>query len=450
MMVQVGYYYPRSGEDDSFSEIVMWDPTDPDQTIPNLDNVRSIHDINRLDLPSHGDGPVFISRVVPAGYSCHRGDRKYTIVKSSTEVFTYSFHLYGGGVRTHYWRYIVKGDVWYQVIAYRDTGDTQWSSDLCSGKFGEAQGVRLPWGPNVPTHIANSSYELVLDYLISRYCNGSLAGYERFRSMRDLGSTLNFDPIPPCEYDFSDGQYTYWSSRVLGLPYSGLRVSTSCFGQAYYKAVGALPRLQQNMFANIVSCVDTIRSFKEGYKTILKASDIAKEAWLSYRYVYNTTVSDMTEFEQACERLLSLSTSNGVVTSYGDAYDSRGAHYKCAVKCKSSSLLPKSIKGWAKEANLRLDMMNVWDVIPYSFIVDWFADVGTILDGLDAWLQAPEYDISEIWYSYTESQQVPTGEQSIYFRWRGKAPALPHIDWMSDPSGRTIFMRFADTISLFF
>lgn len=451
MMVQIGYYDPYVGDESSRRRIVLLDPSDPDAP-PVFNEAAELHgkrEFSRWDSPTHGDGPVFIARIHPTEFEVVGYKDAY--VTSSSRIFTYTSRLNDGSKRVQHWRYIVNGSQWYQIATYQDGDSKYWDTDICSGKFGEVWGYRLPWGPSVPSYVKYSTYEEVLAYLEAEYCTGEPVGYDSFRSGQD-GWTCKpgVVPIKECAFDFNDGQYSYWSSRAANLPYGGLRISTSCFGQAYYNAVKALPRLQQNMIANIVSCVSTIRSFKDGYKSILKASDIAKEAWLSYRYVYNTTVSDMTEFEKACERLLGLTQGNGVVASYGDAYDSRGAHYKCAVKCKSSSLLPNSMKSWAREANLRLDMMNIWDMIPFSFIVDWFADVGTILDGLDAWLQMPEYDISEIWYSYSEDRDVLTGHQSIYFRWEGNAPALPHFDWMSESSGKTIIMRFADTIALFF
>lgn len=50
---------------------------------------------------------------------------------------------------------------------------------------------------------------------------------------------------------------------------------------------------------------------------------------------------------------------------------------------------------------------NVWDLIPYSFVVDWFVNVGTILEDMDTMWKALELPVLCYFSTTTDSVDVP-------------------------------------------
>lgn len=46
------------------------------------------------------------------------------------------------------------------------------------------------------------------------------------------------------------------------------------------------------------------------------------------------------------------------------------------------------------------DFKTIWDLIPYSFVVDWFVDIGNLLDRVDSRLQLSTMDIRYVTMSY--------------------------------------------------
>lgn len=241
----------------------------------------------------------------------------------------------------------------------------------------------------------------------------------------------------------------YWRSRVWRLPTS--TNLNSGFTEAYYQALSKLPQLEQNLFQNILELVSVVRSFADGFQP----SDLTKlkefkrtgqNAWLAYRYQYTTTVSDLMEITSTMNRLYAL-LSKRYIRSYGIGYND-GMTCHCCVVVDMGAYID-SLGSYLKRLNLRLTLYNVWDMIPYSFVVDWFLNIGDILHQLQEWIDAPSFPVTEIWYSFYTIQSDNSARTEIYGRWRGSAPSLPYID-VKSVSQKTLFMRIADTLSLFF
>jgi hypothetical protein len=241
---------------------------------------------------------------------------------------------------------------------------------------------------------------------------------------------------------------SYLASREYDLQtYHRSGIDNSLFYKAYYTAIDKLPALQQNTFANILEIVNTIRSFADGldmsdFRTLKKTSS---DLWLRYRYQYNTTISDIEEVTNAVARLQAI--MGKPVSTYGGA-SKDGVTATCQVKVMVPEL--SSINDFLRRINLRPTLVNVWDVIPYSFVVDWFFKVGPFLEDLQKWIDSPTMDITEVWYSVWQSRDdKDVGLRvSEYGRWRGNPPALPYFS-SSEVSSKTIGMRIADAIALF-
>ena len=248
-------------------------------------------------------------------------------------------------------------------------------------------------------------------------------------------------------FSFKKGEYAYWCSKAYDYPhYAGL-MDQARFYEAYYTAAEKLPVLQQNTIANISETVSIIRSLLSGYKGTAGLFDTAKEAWLAWRYSYNTTKSDITELATLVDRLCDLQDSLKPIRVYGVAYGSDGAAYHAAIDVDPCQFLPDDFTSLARTANARISLTNVWDMIPYSFVVDWFLPIGDMCKNIDEWLNQSDWVINTVWYSYAH---ISLDSERVYFRFRGEPPALPRFWTPTSASNRTKCFRAADTLALFF
>lgn len=253
------------------------------------------------------------------------------------------------------------------------------------------------------------------------------------------------------EFAFHYNQYSYWCGRVSDLPGSCGLFDQSGFVHAYYNAVDKLPQAGQNSLGNILEIISAIRSFKKGFKPYRSLKEAAQSAWLAYRYSYSTTISDLEEASALLQRLGYLVDTNAsVVRSYGRSVRN-GQTYNACIVVDFRSFLPSSLsEKMRKIGNFRLSAENVWDMIPFSFMVDWILGVSDILHDIDLWLESAQLPILEVWYSYSSLVADNSSSESIYFRWRGHSPALPRISHHSSGSAITIVKRVADVLSIFF
>lgn len=466
--------------------------------------VRSVTNlIDRASGPSCGDGPVFIAHHYadkapdppdPDGYHLYTslyagGYRVYgpgTVVSAVSQPFfetspddmdfefvgwyihegtLYEFNLqgypdsYGGAYTGHY--------SYDRLYAVHVTRFKNWGSERVLQRSGRENdyGTRLggSWGyPKSMEMWADALKSGSLTVIFNRLCeicsnaNSYLWSDTRSSTIGVLGfGTPRVEPCDLNSFVFPKSQYYYWLSRTSELPGSvSGGINTAFFSDAYYKAIDKLPKLKQNLLANILDIVAALRSFKNGYKAIYSAKDLAASSWLAYRYAYSTTVSDLEEATNYIGRLYYLlDTEASVVRSYGTHLDG-GAVYCCALECDFGALMSASLcEKLDKQYNLRLSATNVWDMIPYSFVVDWFLGIGDILEEIDLWLDSASIPVTKIWYSYKEDYVTPTGSESVYFRWEGKAPKLPFFTELHDSksaSSVTIFKRGLDALALIF
>lgn len=242
------------------------------------------------------------------------------------------------------------------------------------------------------------------------------------------------------------GEFSFWFSRAYGGLSNSELISAQKFAEAFTQAQNKLPENKTNGIANVLDVIDTIRSIKNNPKlSIDKTVNGAKNAWLAYRYAYSTTVSDIKEIASLCERIESLPA---FISSYGSVSDDK-CIYNCCIKLDTAQFIPKEMKTLnerLKSAGMQVNATNVWDMIPYSFVVDWFADVSAYMEGFDAWIQASKLQIAETWYSGIV--KYPDGRH-VYFRWLGNPPTMPTFSPYISKNSNVWLKRIADAISLY-
>jgi hypothetical protein len=182
----------------------------------------------------------------------------------------------------------------------------------------------------------------------------------------------------------------------------------------------------------------------------------ANDLWLQYRYVFSTSKMDAEEAVRSLMRkeLKEKIAAGGSILVSGESfYESDNLYIKCRchmrVKSLASSLagaLLNELDNWG----MIPDTYLVWDMIPYSFIVDWFVPIGDALAVHDANQKfSMQYQVERCMYSFAYTRKINGIEVSNYSRWVSE-PVIPQgftfmVDRYDHTSSKTIFKRIVDT-----
>lgn len=194
--------------------------------------------------------------------------------------------------------------------------------------------------------------------------------------------------------------------------------------RAYIDALSNVDSVWTNGLQNVQAAFEFINSIKHGKITIPKAWG---DAWLQYRYVLSTSIMDTEElvnsFVQQQFRDI-VSTSSRSYHTHGTSHaEVNGVHIKCNVKVRMKNRIVDCLDSFQRALEtygLIPDLYIVWDFIPYSFIVDWFANVGNALDALDT---AQKFSVDGVYevllstFSLKYSRQVDGCQIDNYTRW---------------------------------
>jgi hypothetical protein len=135
------------------------------------------------------------------------------------------------------------------------------------------------------------------------------------------------------------------------------------------------------------------------------------KAWLAQRYTDRLTIKDTFELLGAirdklyeAEKGLAFRESRAVCTgtSYSSLLHSQGTYtlrgrLRCALESRNSLMTSiKKLMDWDVWPTLE----NTWDLIPLSFVVDWFLNISSILKNIDLmvyeqYLKVETFELSE-------------------------------------------------------
>lgn len=105
--------------------------------------------------------------------------------------------------------------------------------------------------------------------------------------------------------------------------------------------------------------------------------------------------------------------TNIPVTIYGVATPiAHEEHYKCLYDALDKGLdnAIRQLYNW----DLALSLDNVWDLIPYSFVVDWFVPLGDYLSQIDASVYYSTLPIIDVIYSIKDTVYLPDALVEAY------------------------------------
>jgi hypothetical protein len=253
-------------------------------------------------------------------------------------------------------------------------------------------------------------------------------------------SRLNIRNSTPCagSADFSN----YWWNVMVQ--------------QAYLDCLQSMPRLNENSISNLLEIVGFVKALVVDHRIEIPKS--LQSAWLAYRYQYQTTKLDAEEAIKFVHRYSDLGGLAHSISCHG----SSKIHFKDAdmtCRCRAT-VLPKELDTFANvwralyTYGLQPNFYVVWDMIPYSFVVDWFIPIGNLAAVADArsHYSSTNYSISRIVFSVTYDVKDDDGNVfRQYTRWvQGTPPELNGLYFLetSGPSDRVLGYRILDALSL--
>lgn len=223
---------------------------------------------------------------------------------------------------------------------------------------------------------------------------------------------------------------------------------------AYLAAINNVPRMNDNNISNLLEIISFIKSVVIDHKIELPKS--ISDGWLAYRYQYNTTKMDVEEAISYVKRRISL---KGVrkIKCYGDytyTYKDTPITCRCCFSVRNK-LLSTVDRLWSQlsEYGLAPSFYVVWDMIPFSFIADWFLPIGDVMAAWDAEQRVEMfYEIADVNFSLSYGKQTESGRTyTFYTRWWSGTPIpLQGYYFLEDEgvSDKTFGYRILDAASL--
>lgn len=235
--------------------------------------------------------------------------------------------------------------------------------------------------------------------------------------------------------------------------------------EAAQQAADQFPTYADNNLANGLElgsllfdvCTGNIPGFAELVAEIISAKSPAEYAkllgklWLMYRYAYKTTKSDIEQAQDALRRrMLTYYTPTKFDGIASRTLDGTDITVRVGFDVQLS-LDP--LKDWNmrfRNAGLDVSGYTIWDLIPFSFMVDWFLPVGDWLEDQRNERSLRNYVITNICWSISYIRDVDKGRGKYYTRWYEPLPDVVYGGSYHLMSGGTATwgMRAADVFSL--
>lgn len=260
-------------------------------------------------------------------------------------------------------------------------------------------------------------------------------------------------PQPPRVLDF-DYKYNelnnWWCIKDLGAIPNRLVPGLSA---AYLETIRNIPNAQVNAIESTREAIQFVATLAKALSTrsvtplikgLKKSVSSSRDMWLTYRYTVTTSKMDLEEVRQLTCRLNDLNKIKKQTLTLRGSYIQDDIFYRCAATFKLDDLLPQDFSDWLSAYGFRLNLENVWDMVPFSFVVDWFFHIGNFLSDVDNLYLAHQYKPVSIWYSYETSYDG----QGVYTRFPGPPLYSSPFTTVHSSSSKTWAMRIADVISI--
>lgn len=210
--------------------------------------------------------------------------------------------------------------------------------------------------------------------------------------------------------------------------------------------------------ATHINMLAFLRDIRNPTQMIPKLRNLKKlksyaDAYLSVEYGLLPTISDLQNIFEAVGRLKPHFDRNGFKTFHSGTTTTlvangitgiREQRLKLAIRNEDDALC--SILNGLESVGILPTFNNVWDLLPYSFVVDWFVDIGDYLARVDTHLRLMRLSISYVTMSHKKSATQVLGLGPLddlvgdlsmvsYHRWVSDQCPLPSLSSLNSHIG---------------
>jgi len=267
--------------------------------------------------------------------------------------------------------------------------------------------------------------------------------------------TLTYSPTKPDTY-YLAGMFDRLTLAYEPWVQGGIAAS-------YVDAISKAPINRTNNVANCIAVLQLLMGMGgpdalklnvlehnpgDSFKTFTKATrKEISDLWLKYRYVLSTTEMDISETVEYAERFANVSEGCRCHGYYAMTVDNAKYEFHTSLKLSPANL--KDLQTDLGRMGMELSAYNAWDLVPYSFIVDWFFRIGDKLEFYEDRNRALKLVPEDIWYSVVRRVETDETSEDYYFRWTGDRPDLSYTFIEDgDPKKATIIKRAVDVFAL--
>jgi hypothetical protein len=192
----------------------------------------------------------------------------------------------------------------------------------------------------------------------------------------------------------------------------------------------------------------------------------ASNSWLFYRYSVLTTKMDLDELSSGSYSRLIHETRKLAENEWQHVHSTSDAQIIQTATGEVHCTGKHSFQTWAKpyisnsvqqafvdnQATGLITLANLWDIVPFSFVADWFFHVGDFLEKLDAkmGIDAAHYEFDVSIDSFTFERDSDVGRMRAYLRTVSKGQRTISLDADHSYSAKTgtWLKRFGDSVAL--
>lgn len=209
---------------------------------------------------------------------------------------------------------------------------------------------------------------------------------------------------------------------------------------AFTTAFDQFPAFTDNAVANIAEMYDAVTSFMSGaagvnlleklvkwkkayYKNGLLTQAVKElgSLWLAYRYAYCTTTSDLRQAMDFMGRnaisYMKPQRFDGNYTFDDVANDITVDVHCCFDVVLDASNMLGCLAHYGEVAGTRITPYRLWDLVPLSFVADWFVDIGGWLRDKEQLQAHNYYKFSNICWSVSYYKHWESVTHHAYSRW---------------------------------
>jgi hypothetical protein len=182
---------------------------------------------------------------------------------------------------------------------------------------------------------------------------------------------------------------------------------------------------------------------------------VLPDIWLKYRYMYNTTKADAeAAVDYAIKKKFSYLQGDEVLR--GNIGISLGT-LSLKMRLENTMDIGRNVKKSIQDAGLFPDLVTLWDLVPFSFVVDWISpEFESALEDLSQREWSETYKVKELLVTHDEEWIMRYAGFDYHFSHyqRELLSECPQFEIYEDPDphtkGKTIVKRIVDGVSLIF